>query len=527
MTAQDAGLRDQRSTPVARLEDEAPSATMGHSRWWGVATCMAPAGAFGAFAGVWTPRGPLDTTSALVTLAVAFVVGLVAGAAMRSRWAMLLAPVTFVAVFEVVRIDATGPTVDAIDPTTLATLAASVALRVVHGLLALVPMALGAAYGRAWAAHRTPGHPPPASRLATVARTGRRLTAAAIAAALLVLAVMIARPASTASVVGPGGEPMPDGITELTTVTLGGHDQRVLIRGSDVDDPVLLFLAGGPGGAELGTMRRYGDLLERDFVVVSWDQRGTGASYRSIDPATTLTFEQAVADTIELSAWLRDRFSTDRIHLVGNSYGTLLGTLAAQRRPDLYASVVGAGQMVDVAETDQIFYDDTLAHAARTGDDALAATLRDLGRPPYDDPLLMLPITMAEQDWNDYTDVAGHQGKREFVENLGVSEYTLLDRVGALAGLVDAYAIIYPQLQDLDLRARVPRLDVATYLVEGRYEAPGRLEPVEAWFAALDAPDKRLVTFDLSGHRPFVEEPERFHELMTRIADDNPAADAR
>jgi hypothetical protein len=193
----------------------------------------------------------------------------------------------------------------------------------------------------------------------------------------------------------------------------------------------------------------------------------------------------------------------------------LLGVLAAQQRPDLYASFVGAGQMVDVRETDRLFYADTLAWARRTGDTATVDTLRDLGTPPYDDPLAMLPVTAGEHRWNDYTGVDGHQGTRDFMQHLGMPEYTLLDKVGALAGLVDTYAVLYPQLQDLDLRTAVPRLDVPVYLVEGRYEARGRIEPVREWFARLDAPSRQLITFDLSGHRPFVEEPERFHRVMT------------
>ncbi len=67
------------------------------------------------------------------------------------------------------------------------------------------------------------------------------------------------------------------------TVPIGGVDQTMLIRGVSTDAPVLLFLAGGPGGTEIGAIRE--DVgLEHDFVVATWDQRGTGKSYAAIDP---------------------------------------------------------------------------------------------------------------------------------------------------------------------------------------------------------------------------------------------------
>jgi pimeloyl-ACP methyl ester carboxylesterase len=457
----------------------------------------------------------MTAVPALGTMVLGLAVGVVAGAALRSRWAMLLAPAVFLAVFELVRIGATGPTVDAINTVNDIALLASVTMRIVYGVLAVVPMMLGVTVGRAWVLRRSGAWHRPATRRGRVGRALGRAGAAAVALGLLLLAVGIVRPATTDPIRGADGAPLPGSIAELDTVDIGGHDQRILIRGHDVDNPVLLFLAGGPGGSELGTMARWGGLLERDFVVVTWDQRGTGASYASFEPAATLTIDQAVADTIELTAQLRDRFGTEQVYLVGNSYGTVLGVLAAQQRPDLYAAFVGTGQMVDVTETDQLFYDDAIAWAGRTGDSATVTTLEALGEPPYDDPLAMIPIVDSERRWNDYSDVAGHQGTRQPDQYLGASEYALLDKLGAVAGLADTYAVLYPQLQDVDLRTDVPQLDVPVYLVEGRHEARGRLEPAREWLAQLDAPRTRLITFDVSGHRPFVEEPERFHQVMT------------
>lgn len=246
----------------------------------------------GLVAGWWTPHWPVTAPQAPATMALGLAVGWVAGAALRSRWAMLLAPAVFVAVFEVARIGATGPTVDAINAVNSVALLASVAMRVAYGVVAVLPMLVGAACGRAWALRRSPGPRQPITRRARIGSTIRRAGTAMVALGLLVLALAIIRPATT--------------------------------------EPIL------------------------------------------------------AAD------------------------GTFLGVLAAQQRPDLYAAFVETGQVVDVAETDQIFYDDTLAWAQRVGDTATVETLRALGEPPYDDPLAMIPVTAGEQDWDDYAGVEGH-----------------------------------------------------------------------------------------------------------------------
>jgi hypothetical protein len=51
--------------------------------------------------------------------------------------------------------------------------------------------------------------------------------------------------------------------------------------------------------------------------------------------------------------------------------------------------------------------------------------------------------------------------------------------------------------------------------MQGRHEARGRAQLADDWFARLQAPRKQLFTFELSGHRPFAQEPARFHQVMT------------
>jgi len=473
-----------------------------------VALTAAVAAGYGIFAGWWTPRGPATTAQALAAMGIGAVVGFVAGVVMRSRWAMLVAPVFFVGVFELVRLDATGPTVDGFTSTLLASEYGVVALvvgRVFHGVLTLWPMLVGVAFGRAWARRRSGGPAPgrPGALTRAVACLGRA-TLVVSTALLLVLAVALVRPASTEPIRGADGEPLPDSIAELTKGEIGGHDQSLLIRGHDVNDPVVLFLAGGPGGSETGTMSERARPLEQDFVVATWDQLGTDRSTGQFDPNETLNFERAVADTIEVTEYLRGRFDVDQVYLVGNSYGSLLGAAAAQRRPELFAAYVGAAQMVDVVETDQRFYETALAHAETTGDTATLDALRENGPPPYDDLLKMGPLVASEHDWNDYSTIDGFPGLQEPTDHLFVTEYSLIDMVRSMAGLLDAYSALYPELYDYDLRAEVHELAVPVFLVEGAHEAQGRIDPAREWFDALEAPHKEWIVFERSGHRPWV-----------------------
>ena len=195
-----------------------------------------------------TPRGPITTTQVLVSMAAALAVGVGAGLVMGSRWSMLVTPLTFISVFELARLGVNGPTVDGIHPGSLYGLMALVLGRGVHGLLVILPMIVGARFGVELAARLGK------STMARMGPVGWLMTGI-FTAGLLAFAVLVARPGTTAPIVGSDGQPLPGSVAELTTVRIGGHDQALMIRGRSIESPVLLHLAGGPGGTDLGAMR--------------------------------------------------------------------------------------------------------------------------------------------------------------------------------------------------------------------------------------------------------------------------------
>jgi len=484
-------------------------------RAWGLALLAAVA--YGLLAGWWTPRGPLSTFEGLAAMALGLLVGAIAGLLIRSRWAMLAAPVAFAAAFEAARLWASGPTVDGIHLDSTYGIIALVVGRGVHGLLALLPMALGAALGAAWARRLLSTSRPQRGFLSGLGLWLRRGVAVITAVAMVAVAVLLARPAQTDPIVGADGRTVVGSVAELTRVEIGGHDLALMIRGRSTQNPVLLFLAGGPGGSELGAMRRHSAALENDFVVVTLDQRGTGKSYDQLDPVSTLTLDRAVADTVDVTNYLRDRFDKDKIYLAGQSWGTLLGTLAVQRQPDLFSAFVGVGQMVSPEATDRIFYRDTLAWARESGNTGLVDTLTANGPPPYASILAYEPALSYEQELYPYAHAGNSEGAGQMSENIFVEEYTLLEQLHIFAGFLDTFTGLYPRIQDVDLRTQAPRLEVPVYLAQGVHEAPGRDGPAREWFDLLEAPAKKLVPFDSSGHRPLWEQPDRFHELMTTV----------
>jgi len=457
--------------------------------------------------GLTQPRSPADNLQALAMLAIALLIGLATGAVWRSRWAFLASPAAFLVGYELSRLPLDGPTTDG-PHLSMYGLFALGAGRGLVGLVVLVPMIIGVGLGLGAAQRR-------AATLAGTPQAPARLRVGLTIAVVALLAVAVGRPGTTAPILGPDGELLPGSVAELTHVEVDGRDLGLMIRGASTDNPVLLFLAGGPGGTELGAMRRHLESLEEHVTVATWDQRGAGRSYAELDPVHSYTIEAAVDDTIAVTEYLRERFDQEQILLVGQSWGTFLGVLAVQERPELYRAYIGTGQMVDAGATDQITYADTLAWAEERGDDALVDTLVANGPPPYDDLLAYEPALSNEPAVYPYDHSPNAEGAGGFSENLLVPEYSLVDLFHTLGGFLDTFGVLYPQLQSVDLRASATTLEVPVYLVQGAHEIEGRQALLEEWYPTLEAPLKRLIEIDTAGHRPLFQRPERFVEIVT------------
>ena len=161
--------------------------------------------------------------------------------------------------------------------------------------------------------------------------------------------------AKTPPILNGQGNVLEGSIAELTKVELNGRKEWITIRGEDKQKPVLLFLAGGPGGSQMAAVRYDLAELEKHFVVVNWDQPGSGKSYYAT-AKNSLAVNDYIDDGIALTEYLCERFNQEKIYVVGESWGSALGIFLAADTPNRYHAVIGTGQMIDFLKTELMDY---------------------------------------------------------------------------------------------------------------------------------------------------------------------------
>ena len=303
--------------------------------------------------------------------------------------------------------------------------------------------------------------------------------------------------AGTPPITDDQGQPLGNSIAVLEKVTLNGSEQWITLRGQDVDNPVLLNLGmGGPGGGGFATRTLF-EPLEEHFVVVSWDEPGTGKSYNAV-PIASLTPQRFIEDAYALTQLLRQRFDEDKIYVYGTSWTSILGVWLVQRYPELYHAYLGNAQMVNTTENDLLGYELALQYLTERGETAAAEGLRRNGPPPYAGPGMLDKYVAYLDVLNDYMDAPRYTLVVPIVPFLA-PEYGLIDKINHTRGLIESFQVVYPQLKDLDFAVQAPRLEVPIYFFVGRDDVNAMASLVEAYHNTLQAPHNELIWLE-GGH---------------------------
>jgi len=307
------------------------------------------------------------------------------------------------------------------------------------------------------------------------------------------------------------------GFVERERVMIGGVPQYLVIRGESRTQPVLLFLHGGPGFSQRPFAHANAD-LERDFIVVHWDQRGTAASY--LDGKVrrdAMRIAQFVADTEEVARYLRRKFAQQKIYLVGHSWGSMIGLLSAARSPELYRAYIGISQVINVPESERVLHFRALGQARDQGRNDIVRELQRIGPPPY----------RSIKDERRVNQIGkqlraplphGMNNRRWISLALTAPDFSIFETVNLARGIRFSGWALRDEIYATDLTRMVRLVRVPVYFLAGRHDTVISPEPTRRYFAKLRAPaGKHFLWFEKSGHWPHLEERTKYAALLRDI----------
>jgi len=293
-------------------------------------------------------------------------------------------------------------------------------------------------------------------------------------------------------------------VKEQGFIPVGGIDQWIAIRGSDVNNPVVLFLHGGPAEAQSPFLKEFIP-WEKEFTVINWDQRGSGKTYGKNRASTPgMTVERMAQDVIEIAGYARKRLNKPRLILVGHSWGAILGLHAIRQKPELFYAFVGTGQPVSWSLTLQDRERWTRKKAKEEGDEQTLKLLNETAKLPVDD----MKRIMASGKWrmspsdNEYLKIqAAFVGQPPYPVKGDVADW--------VAGGSFTMSKLLPAVFSFDARTLGRDMPIPFFVIQGRDDHTVSFNEAQAYVKEIRAPKKAFVPI-AGGHFACFTNPQEF-----------------
>ena len=318
------------------------------------------------------------------------------------------------------------------------------------------------------------------------------------------------------------GNVVQDGIVEMQQINLGGVDQWILVRGRSFENPVLLFLHGGPGGAIMPWVDLFQSAkLEEQFTIVHWDQRGSGKSFSPELTVDDVRPEKFVADTLELTAYLQKWFGKEKIFLAGQSWGSALGFMVIAENSSPYHAFVPISERVEWHRSLKMGYDWAVDQAKANNDDEILKRLQAIE--PFD--ALDEADLVVQREALDY-----YRGGDYHTEGLGPKylDYALSgqspyysdeDIQKYMPGLeLSSRGIEVPEIVgNYDLFKTYPIADIPVHFITGADDQNTPADLAREYYEFIEAPQKSFTTIDEAAHMVMFDQPDAWAEALIAI----------
>src|SRR5690554_2599 len=280
-----------------------------------------------------------------------------------------------------------------------------------------------------------------------------------------------------------------------------------------IDKPVVLFLHGGPGSANLSLLNQISPGLNDHAIIVNWDQRNAGKSFSIFQSKNSLSFEQNIEDAHVLTQYLKEKYEVDRISLIGFSAGTALGIMLIDRYPDDYDLYISVAQMVDGQRGELLSLDYNQRKAQELNDTKAISELEKI-KFDFSNPQEILKNTQKQRKYllkyggvYHNFDSYNHEGKSLWTSR----EYSFLDFVFWPIASSTSLNAMWHEVVLLKIDELVPVVDIPIVFFCSKYDMNNPTSLVKEYYQEVVATEgKEFILFEHSAHGVFWDEPERF-----------------
>lgn len=303
-------------------------------------------------------------------------------------------------------------------------------------------------------------------------------------------------------------------IDTLEKVNINGIDQYVSIKASNINNPLLLILHGGPGDTSLPLVHKYNKELESHYIVVVWEQRGAGKSYYKYNVQESICIDTFVEDAFELAQILLQRFKQNKLYLIGHSWGSVIGLKLIEKHHEIFRTYIGCGQVINMKKAMQISYDYAVKN--NKNNQKIMNKLKGINclynNKNWINDLLFVTKQVVKHKGSLY----GQTNWNKFIWCFLTSkEYSLSDLIKRQKGSYQAIKYLWQELMTVNFE-NIKHFQVPVIFIEGRYDYQVSSNLVEEYYNSITS-QKCFYWFEESSHFPQWCEANKFNDIVINL----------
>ncbi|TXK80696.1 alpha/beta fold hydrolase [Paenibacillus sp. N3.4] len=304
-------------------------------------------------------------------------------------------------------------------------------------------------------------------------------------------------------------------------VPINGINQYLFHTGTKADNPVLLYLHGGPGSVESLFTHLFQDKLEEIFTIVHWDQRGAGKTL-SKNKDKYPTMDLMLKDLFEVIQYLKNKYNKQKIVLLGRSWGSVLGSTFIKQYPEEVAYYIGVTQVISMHENERVAYDKLKELIVQANDKKSLEMLKTIGDYPGDkliiDRQFLKKCSKIRKLQGTYN-LAGKNDLKIWLKVFKSPIFKFSDISAFLKALKANRKVLEEFLGSFDLNAESTDYKVPIYYILGGDDWQAPYIIAQKYFIRIHAPYKQLFSIPNAGHRIMLDQPDLFYSALLDIHD--------
>jgi pimeloyl-ACP methyl ester carboxylesterase len=308
----------------------------------------------------------------------------------------------------------------------------------------------------------------------------------------------------------------------LEKININNSSQWVLVRGKNIEAPLLIHVQQGPGLpmiSEANEMEKHLH-LENNFLVAYWDQRGCGKSFNKDILPETIHLGQMADDIIACTKYLLKKYNKTKAIIIGYSIGATTSLMAAAKDSSIFSEIFATGVDVDIPYADHYALDFAMDKAVAANNKKLIKKITELKRQP------IVETKKFQQRAEILTNLGGINAGTNYNNLvLKTAKNILFSRYYGIGGLIKTMKgmafcqnALLPELNSFNLFQKVKKISVPVHFIQGSLDGVAPPAKGKEYYERLQAVNKSFTVFEKSAHMPHYEESEKFSNLVTSFS---------